>query len=73
MYKSQSAGFKWERASLSNSIPNLAMVFYASYGVCFVIVTVRLGYSRFHKAELGLGMGWGCLVSPVRLTHKNIL
>ena len=41
--------------------------------VCFVILTVRLGYSRFCKAEPGLGLGWGCLVSPVRLTHIDIL
>ena len=34
-----------------------------SYGVCFVIVTVRLWYSRFRKAEAGLGLDWGCLVS----------
>ena len=37
--------------------------------MCFVIVTVRLGYSRFHKAESG--PDWGCLVSPVRLTHSD--
>ena len=44
--------------------------FYASYGVCFVMVTVRPGYRRLRKAELGLGLGWGCLVSPVRFTHS---
>ena len=37
------------------------------------MVTIPLGYSRFHKAELGLGLGWGCLWSPVRLTHIYIL
>ena len=39
--------------------------------MCFVIVTVRLRYSQFRKAEVGLGLGWGCLVSPVRLTHTD--
>ena len=33
------------------------------------MVMVRLGCSRLRKAELGLGLGWGCLESPVRLTH----
>ena len=46
--------------------------FYASYGVCFVMVTVPPGYRRLRKAKLGLGLGWGCLVSPVRLTHIYI-
>ena len=43
-----------------------------SDGVCFVIVTVRLGYSCFRKAESGLGLDLGCMVSPVRLTHTDI-
>ena len=34
------------------------------------MVTVCPGYSQLCKAELGLGLGWGCLVSPVRLTHS---
>ena len=40
--------------------------------MCFVMVTVRPRYTRLRKAELGLGLGWGCLVSPVRLTHIYI-
>ena len=28
------------------------------------------GYSRLRKAELGLGLGWDCLVSTGRLTHS---
>ena len=55
-------GFKWERASLSNGVPNLATAFlHYSYGVCFVMVTVHLGYNRFRKTELGPGLGWGYL------------
>ena len=39
------------RASLSDGILNLATAFfYASYCVCFVMVTVRPGYSRLRKA-----------------------
>ena len=44
-----------------------------SYVVCCVIGTVCLGYSRFRKAESGVGLDWGCLVSPVWLTHTDIL
>ena len=42
---------------LSNGIPQRH--FYVSYGVCFVMVTVRPGYSRLRKAELELGLNWG--------------
>ena len=42
----------------SGGIPNLPKPFlYPSYGVCFVMVTVRPGYTRLCKAELGLGLG----------------
>ena len=59
MCESQSACFKWGCASLSNGISNLAVArAYASYGVYFGIAMVPLGYSWFHKAELGLGLGW---------------
>ena len=34
------------------------------------MVTVRPGYSPPRKAELGLVLGWGCLVAPVRHTHS---
>ena len=37
------------RASLSDGILSNGIC-YASYGMCFVMVTVRLGYSRLCKA-----------------------
>ena len=30
-------------------------------------------YSRFHKAELGLGLSWGCSVPSARLTHSDAM
>ena len=33
----------WERASLSDGIPNLGTAFLRYYGVYFVMVTVQLG------------------------------
>ena len=32
-----------------------------------------MGYSRFCKAELGLGLGWGCSVPSARLTHSDAM
>ena len=37
---------------------------------CFAIVTVCLRYSWFHRAEVGLGLGWDHLVLSVRFTHS---
>ena len=41
--------------------------------MCFVIVRYALGYSWFRKAELGLGLSWGCSVPSVRLTHSDAM
>ena len=51
MGESRSVGLKWEHASLSDGIPNLAK---GIYGVCFVMVAVHPGYSRLCKAEVGV-------------------
>ena len=72
LFKSRSQRALNGTVLLRDGIPNLEMAFYASYGVCFVMVTVRLGYTWLRNAERGLGLGWGCLVSPVRLTHIYI-
>ena len=60
---------RWECASLNNGVPIQQHV-YASYGVCFAIVMVHLGYSWLCKVGLGLGLGWSYSVFSVRLTHS---
>ena len=68
MCETQSRGLKWERAVLVMALP-----IYTSNGmltlVMVAIVTVCLSYTRFHRTELGLGLGWGYSVLSVRLIH----